>query len=62
MQIRVDDLVNFTVGGPHSMQTRTGTVQHIWRGTLFVKGKEFLDAGGFEVVRAMKCKVRECGP
>lgn len=40
---------------------RTGTVEYVWKAALFIRGKDFLGAGGFEVVRANKCKVGGAG-
>ena len=63
LQVRAGDLVVLTVGGGRAgghAQSRTGTVQYVWRGVLFVTGRELMDTGGFVVVRASKCKVSWC--
>lgn len=54
-------MVNFLLGaGPGGRGGRTvsGTVEYVWRSMLFLKGREFVDAGGFVVVRSNKCTVR----
>ena len=45
--------------GPAIMKGKGGPVEYIWRGALFVKGRQFSDqiSGGFVCVRARSCSV-----
>ncbi|KAL6761443.1 global transcription factor [Haematococcus lacustris] len=63
-QVRQGDFVTFaaSAGSGRTPGTRRGgAVEYVWRGMLFVKGKEFTDAGGFVCVKAAKCNVRGAG-
>ena len=49
--VRVGDYVTIKEG-PASMRNKGGAVEYIWRGCLFIKAPDFVDAGGFACVRA----------
>ncbi|GAX85054.1 hypothetical protein CEUSTIGMA_g12474.t1 [Chlamydomonas eustigma] len=57
-KVQINDLVT-VVEGPSTVKGKSGTVEYVWRGALFIKGKQLSDASrGFLCVRAKACTVR----
>eukprot|EP00798_Chlamydomonas_sp_ICE-L_P024641 gene24641-10264_t len=56
-QIRVGDYA-IIKEGPANMRNKGGTVEYIWRGTLFIKSPDLTDVGGYAAVRARSTMLR----
>ena len=57
LQVQVNDFVTI-VEGPAIVKGKGGPVEYVWRGALFLKGRQFADhSGGFVCVRARSCSV-----
>lgn len=54
-ELRVNDVVD-VLDGP--LKGRSGTIKHLFRGTLFIQTQGMQEFGGFSVVVARMCKVR----
>ena len=48
------------VEGPATMRGKGGAVEYLWKGALFIRGRQLSDtvSGGFVCVRARSCSVR----